>query len=409
MYMTRRQSLILGAAALASGGSVLSACTQATPPGSTPAAATQAPAAQAAASVAARPQASPVQAASGSLADVKAAMDQARGLPKFTPPGPPVDASKAKGKSLFYLTLTMSVPIVQEWWTGVEEAAKVAGLVPTVFDGKGQDSEIVRGFQLATAQKVDCIVTESISSNTVSDPIRRAREAGIKVIVGNERNDANGGPAVQDIDGAASLDYVGAARYEADWVLADSNGQANVAVFKLPNAPAHDDMVDMIQSRFATCASSCKVARVETVAVQDWGTRLPVLTRSILTSDPSINYFIPLVDSPSQFIVPAIRDAGLADKVKISTFNGTPAILHLLKDGNVVGADIGGANIWESWSYVDIALRVLTGMPPVREPVPLRVFDRTNIDSINIDVATGEAWYDTQQAKDGFKKLWNLA
>jgi ribose transport system substrate-binding protein len=229
------------------------------------------------------------------------------------------------------------------------------------------------------------------------------------VIVGNERNDSAGGPAIKEIDGAASLDYVGAAKYEADWVLADSNGQANAAVFKLPNAPAHDDMVQMIQDRFAAFGASAKVSRVETVAVQDWGTRLPVLTRSILTSDPTVNYLIPLVDFPSQFIVPAVNEAGLAGKVKISTFNGTPAILHLLKDGNVVGADIGGANIWESWSYVDLALRVLTGMPSVREPIPLRVFDSTNIDSINIDADTGELWYDTQQAKDGFMKLWGLA
>jgi ribose transport system substrate-binding protein len=342
--------------------------------------------------------------------DLSNILNAAKTTPKFVPPGPSVAAAKAAGKTIWWQALTMNVPIEQEWWTGIQAACAAAGLQAVNFDGKGQDSEIVRGLEQAIAQKVDCIITDSIGSATIAPFIAKAQSAGIKFIVANERNDAFGGPTVKSVDGDVALNYAGAAKLEADWVLADSGGNANVVVFKLPNAPAHDDMVSVIMQEFAKYApNTAKIISVETVAVPDWATRYPVLARSLATAHPEMNYMIPLVDFPSQYIVPALHQAGLANKIKISSFNGTPTILQLLKNGNVVGGDIGGANTWESWAEIDLALRLLTGMPKVSYSIPLRLFDNSNIDSIDINAPTGVLWYDTASAESGFKQLWGVA
>jgi ribose transport system substrate-binding protein len=261
----------------------------------------------------------------------------------------------------------------------------------------------------AINSKVDVIIIDSIASKSLAEQIRQAKKAGIKVLVVNERNETRGGPALKIVDATVSLDYAGAGKLEAEWALADSNGKAVAAIFKLPNAPAHDDMVEEIKSQFAKYGGGkAKIVSVQEVAAPDWPTRLPVLTRSLLTKYRDITYLIPLVDAMSLSIVPAVRQAGAANKVKISTFNGTPAVEKFVQQHNVVGTDIGGANTWESWAYIDQALRVLNGMKPVYEHVPLRMIDRTNINKINIDETDQLSWYGTAKAVAGYKRLWGV-
>jgi ribose transport system substrate-binding protein len=336
----------------------------------------------------------------------RANLDAARGMPTFTPPGPPVDASKAAGKKIFYLAVTMNVPIVQTWWKGIENAAAAAGLTATSFDGKGNPTEYVRGFDQAIAQKYDVIIIESIPSDSIAEPIKRAQEAGIKVIIGNERNAEDGGPVLDTVDAGVSMPYGDAADLEADWVIADANGSpGEVAVFRMPNVAAHDAMVDRIEAKFA--GTGLKVVTIEEVAIPDWSSRLPTLTRTLLTQYPDLQYIVPLVDGMALNIVPALEQANKADQVKISTFNATPAVMKLMRDGSPVKADVGGANTWEGWAYVDQSLRLLTGAEPVEQNVPLRMFDTTNVDTIDVD-GNEDDWYDTQKAIDGYKQLWGV-
>ena len=48
-----------------------------------------------------------------------------------------------------------------------------------------------------------------------------------------------------------------------------------------------------------------------------------------LLADPSINYILPIYDSMSQFVVPALRITGSEGSVKVASFNGTPFVLDL--------------------------------------------------------------------------------
>lgn len=341
--------------------------------------------------------------------EVTAYLAKARSVPTFAPPGPAVDASAAAGKKIFYLAVTMNVPIVQTWWAGVKDAASAAGLVATSFDGKGQPTEFVRGFETAIAQKYDVILVESIASESIAEPIKKARKAGIKVIICNERTKADGGPVLKDVDAGVSMPYADAAQLEASWVIADSKGSGKVAVFRMPNVPAHDAMVERIKQQFDKyTGGNLEVVTVEEVAIPDWSSRLPTLTRTLLTQHPDLDYIIPLVDGMALNIVPAIKQAKKTDQVKLSTFNATPAVMKILAADSPVKANVGGGNVWESWAYVDQSLRLLTGMEPVEQNVPLRMFDLTNIADIDIAAAEG-TWYDTNTAIDGYKKLWGLA
>jgi ribose transport system substrate-binding protein len=302
----------------------------------------------------------------------------------------------------------MGVPIVQTWWQGVQDAANAAGLTAHNYDPQGQSSLIVAGMEQAINSGVDVIIVDSIASESISAQISKAVDKGIKVIVANERNDSAGGPADKNVSAGVSLDYIGAATLEADWVVADSGGTGSVAVFILPNEPAHLDMVKAIRTQFASVGSGMKLVSVQQVAAADWPTRLPTLTGALLSRYPDLNYIIPVVDAMSLNVVPTLRQRGKVGKVKISTYNGTSGVEQLVKTG-AVGTDIAGANIQESWAYVDQALRLLTGHPPVHEVIPNRLFDKSNIDTIDVTEVNQLHWFNINEAIAEYKKLWGVS
>lgn len=336
------------------------------------------------------------------LAKIESHIATSKAVPQFVAPGPAFDASSARGKSVLYISLDQSIPIVQVLWQATKEAAEAAGLRPSVFDGKGQQTLYVAGMGAAIAQKVDVILIESVATATLEMQIKEARAAGIKVISLNELE------PIKDIDASVTLDYLGAAQLEADWVIADSKGKDINAVVFLAPFPTHMGMAAKIKEEFDTYVGGNYKLTTKIIGFADWQTRTGPLVRSLLTSDPTINYMIPVVDGQALFMVPAIQQAGKDGSVKVSTFNATQGVLSLMKNGNIVGADSGQDTIFAGWAYIDQALRVLTKNEPVKgSVVPNRMFDKMNVG--DIDLSKPESWFDDATAKAGFKKLWSLA
>lgn len=346
------------------------------------------------------------------LAPVLASLEAARAIPSFRAPGPAFDASSAKGKTVFFLSVLLTVPAQQDEWLGTKAAAAAAGVKAISYDGKGTTAGAVQGIQQAIAQKADVLIIDAVPSATVAAPIHAALKAGVKVIVTQERNVATGGPKIKTGYGTVAFDFIGAAQLEADWVLAHSGGKnINAVTFAVPGNPSHEDMVNTINKALHKSAKGGVQIKNEWVLAADWPTRLATLTQSLMTSDPTINYMIPVVDGQALYIVPALNEIGKQDQVKITGFNGTPAVMSLLKKGEVVGADIGSSFIWEGWANMDQALRALTGHAPAADDgAALRLFDKTNIGKINVNAPQqGAEWYDTATAINGYKKLWGLA
>ena len=333
---------------------------------------------------------------------------EARAVPSFTPPGPAFDASGAAGKHLFYLAITFNVSIVQTLYSGVQEAAEAVGMKTTRFDAQGRPDLYLVGMQQAIAQKADLILIESIQLSLIEEPLRKAREAGIKTVLINEMLEE--GPSIVPPDAQVAFDYAGGSRLDAEWIVEDAAGEdISLVIFRTPSLRHKEQEAAIREVMETECKQGCKVETVE-VGFADFATRLPELTRTAMTRDPSINYMLPVIDGMCLNIVPALAQAGAANKVKIATYNGTPSVLKMLKQNNVVACDVGGANTWEGWLDVDQALRVLTDNDPIpgESRPPNRLFDASNIGELDVD-GPEELWYDTAAAKEGFKKLWGVA
>ena len=119
-----------------------------------------------------------------------------------------------------------------------------------------------------------------------------------------------------------------------------------------------------MKQEFAKC-SGCKLTIVN-VPIPDWATKIQTEVQSALVKDPGVNYVIPFVDGMANFAASGITAAGKKDKVKISTFNGTPFALKMIQDKNIVAQDVGENLDWLGWADMDQALRILVGAKPVR-------------------------------------------
>jgi ribose transport system substrate-binding protein len=335
-----------------------------------------------------------------------------RAAPAFVAPGPAFAArARLHGKRIFEIPITSSVPFVGAVEQGMRQAASVVGAQLVVYTNEGQPPQWAQGIATAIAQRASAIVLLAQDPQLVRPQIARARQAGIPVVV--LRTTGEGEPCPSEGSGPMIATacvpgpFETAGRLEADAVIAQSHGTADALVITSTDAHSTEPLVRGLRQELRLRCPACKTRLVD-VPIPEWATRIRTEVQSALVRDPNIDYVVPIYDSMSQFAVPAIAASGAAGRVKIDTFNGTPFVLKLLQDRNVVAMDAGESLAWVGWAGMDQVFRVLAGERPAStEHTPLRVFDATNAGEAGrpprFDTGYGSAYV------DGYRKLWGAS
>jgi ribose transport system substrate-binding protein len=342
---------------------------------------------------------------------VRAEIAAYEGLPDFTPPGPPFDAAAlARGKTVFEIPITSEVPFITAVEEGMRQAADAVGARLVVYPNQGNPSQWAQGIRAAIAQKADAITLFAQNPALLGPQIRQAEEAGIPVIV--VRTSGEEEPCQEDPMGepygtaCVPGPFEQAGRLEADWVIADSGGDADVLVITASDARSTVPLLDGLNAEFAEHCPGCRVRYVD-VPIPDWATRVQSEVQAALVRDPEIDYVIPIYDSMSRYVVPGLRAVGAAGRVKIATFNGTPFVLRMLQEEDVVAMDVGENLAWLGWAAMDQAFRAIAGVElPASQHTPLRVFTRENVDEAGTPPELDRGYGDAHVA--GYRRLWGL-
>jgi ribose transport system substrate-binding protein len=319
--------------------------------------------------------------------------------------GPAFDAERElRGKLLFEIPITSEVPFVSAVEQGMRQAAAEVGADLQVYPNQGKPSQWAQGIRTAIARKADAILLLAQDPELVRPQIAQAEEAGIPVVV--LRTTGEGEPCPKVGSACVPGPFEQAGRLEADFAIADSDGKANILVITSKDARSTGPLVRGLGDELSHKCPSCDVRYVD-VPIPDWAAKLRGEVQSALVRDPNIDYVIPIYDSMSQFAVPAIRAAGAAGRIKIASFNGTPFVLEMLQDGEVVAMDAGEDLAWIGWASMDQAFRLVAGERPVRsEHTPLRVFEAGNVDQTG-DPPRFDQGYGRPYV-DGYRKLWGV-
>jgi ribose transport system substrate-binding protein len=201
------------------------------------------------------------------------------------------------------------------------------------------------------------------------------------------------------------IDYLKAGQLLADWAIAKTDGSANALVIVSTEVNSTESMINGIKDEFEKHCKNCKY-KIINVPVPEWSTKIQSNVQSSLLGDPSISYIIPIYDSMSQFVVPAVTITGKGGSVKIATFNGTPFVLGLVQQGQVE-MDIGESLDWIGHAVMDAEMRILCGLGEIKDPkIPFYIFDKSNADSAGkppqLSTGYGNAYI------EGYRKLWQL-
>ncbi len=343
--------------------------------------------------------------ASAGIEDAKKLIEQYSQLPTFEAPGPAFDAKACMAdKKMFVIPLTNANPFNAAISQGFVDAAEVVGFELRDWETQMDPAGWIQGVNTAVAEKFDLIDMQGgLPPEFMVPQITEARAAGLKVTA-THNYDATTQSIPDFLDSAANTDYVTVGKIIAAWAIAKTEGKVNALVLGpdeiTPTAPLRDAIMGYLKDNCPDCQS-----KYINVPVNDWATKTQPAVQNALLADPSINYVLPVYDSLSQFIVPAIQIAG--SSAKIVSYNGTPFVLDMMRDGDIVEMNVGESLGWVGMAGTDANMRLLCGLEPVTKlNTPAYIFTDENVATAGNPATFNDGYGDVHI--EGFKALWGI-
>ena len=346
-------------------------------------------------------------ATSEGVAYAKKAIDVHRAKPLFVAPGAAFDARKcAAGKKFLSMPNSSANPFLKGIIKREIAVGAELGLTVQEWQNQGQPSQWAQGVEFAVRNGFSAIdFISGIDPKTLEPQLRAARTAGVKVMTSHFYDPSQ--PVNPLVTASLPVSFNTIGKLLADWAILRSNGAAQLLVIKSSEVPPTEPLMRGLRDELAQHCPNCKIVNEINVGVTEWATKIQPSIQAGLLANPAVNFVIPIYDSMSQFVVPAINITGRRGKVRVATFNGTPFVLDYVRNGDV-DMDIGESLDWIARATVDGYLRALCGLPVPREiGVPFYIFDAANVKEAGVPAQFDQGYGDAYA--QGYRRLWGLA
>ncbi|MGE0309329.1 MAG: substrate-binding domain-containing protein [Acidimicrobiia bacterium] len=264
------------------------------------------------------------------------------------------------GKQLIFLRCSLPVcGIIAE---AFGNAASVLDWDTSVIDFSSTDPEsVIAAFNQAIDQGPDGIAITGLPISAFEEPLERARQAGIPVTIGAVAGVEVGGMDGNGVIGLSSgvNTVVTAANMVGDYMIAESDGTANIAVFTVEDFPIIKAETEGLVQHITENCDGCKV-KVINQAVGDIGTVVPGAVVSAVQSDPTIDYVYFAFGDLSRGVGPALADARYEGE--IVGYGPITESYQKLIDGEEA-AWSGASNRATGWDLIDTLARYFVGDP----------------------------------------------
>ena len=348
-------------------------------------------------------EAASAPAAADGLATAKAAYDAALAASlTFAYPGDAFDASAASGKRVAMISINDQIPVLKQWTDTIAAGLESQGVTITQkSDAGGVIDPLPKFFAQAVTDKVDLIITNAVPAAVI--PL--ADLGDIPVMTTNQ----TAAPGVAVADGIAadpSFDYTLAASLMADWFCVTGAGAGNAVVWGSEGQASSPIMLQTIKDRVAEVCPDAKVDYQDAPLATWFDGTLDGVAKNAVTADATITHLMPIYDGMTIATGAGLDAAGSA--AIQSSFNMTPAVAAGIGTSSVK-MDVGCPNDWFSYATADAALRFLTGNAvPDNYGITCKVFDESNIGSIDTSVENSLNWYGIDFAAE-FAKFWTAS
>jgi ABC-type sugar transport system substrate-binding protein len=342
------------------------------------------------------------------LAALQARVKQAEGIPKWTPPGPPVSAAAIKGASITVFPINSEIDACNQQAKDFTALGDSLGAHVKLINDSGQPSQWQTAVEGAVAAHDKAVVMLcGVIPGVLGPQLSAAKQAGVIVVDGNY-NDTNN---YTGLDGETAVQTTQSLGLDVADAIVNLKGKPLHALFvdsySVVQGPAAAVAVKEAVNRI--CPSSCSVTQV-TVPIQNWATALQSDVSSALTAHPDINAVIIAFDGMTPFVLPAIQSSHISGLHIYTWGGGRPIEKLMLAPNPVVVADPGPDEDWDAYDAMDQVIRLANHKPaaPVTKEVdPDRFWVPANVKQFFGPGGTyGNAGFGGNAFINGFLKLW---
>lgn len=353
-------------------------------------------------------------ASSASSTEVSAAKAIVASLEKpttsFKAPGPAIEAKSLAGKSVWYVPISISVPVFAIANEALEAALSKMGVHLHTCSGDADPSATATCIEHAIASKAAGIIADAIPVALAPNAFESAQSNHIPVLIVDQLPPPASAPGAVQGHGDDKLAYTleqdtELVRAEADFTIADADGSTSVLTMPFTDSPSTlawgAAAVSELRKRCPGCELAGQKVGLANISL------VPSQTSSALLSHPDVKYVLPEFDAVLQGVEQGVQQAGYSTKVKVVTAAGDLQGLQMVKAGRLA-ADVGQDYPYEGWADADEILRMMLGEPIVEEHVPIRLFDASDVSSLKLtssEEASGN-WYGSSAYKGMFETLW---
>lgn len=379
----------------------LAACGSTATSESSPAAASAAAASPAAASAAA---ASDAPATSGAdLATFEKSVEDLialRSAPQLGGP-PATGPTAAKDKKVYVIACLQALEGCQRPSVTAIAAGEAIGWDMKLIDTQSAPDKILAAVETAINDKVDGVLIQAMDVATLGAPLKRAKEAGIKIICWACVNQDD----IADYVIPSSQSFYDDGYALAAQMYKDTGGHPQILLISNKEVGVIGNRQRGTEQFVADCVAAggdCKIVDTQYFLFSELATRLPGLVTGELRQFPETNAIWIPFDSTVSFFEQGVVAAGIPkEKVSLYGFDGNIPNINSLRTDGYQKASLAGPFEWIGWAEIDAMNRLFQGEAPFEGVAQSKIITKDNLPPT--DIYSGDVEYEP-----GYRKVWGV-
>jgi ribose transport system substrate-binding protein len=296
---------------------------------------------------------------------------------------PPISGPKAvAGKSIHVISCGQAVPGCSLQTNAAVQAGETLGWNVTLVDGAFDANDgYNNSIRQAIAAHADGIILVSIDCNMVTQTLREAKSAGLKVVGQNSFPCADDPSLMTPMNYSSStpsLSSFGQAEgvAQADYIIAKTDGKAKILDFRFVDNTFAIQITNGFNSEIAKC-TGCSVKDAD-ITLSDFGTPSAFsrkVSSALLAAGDVDAVRVPFDSFITDGVGQAVVNAGKVANALVVGSGGFEANLNLIRENRGQSAAIASDQQWIGWGSADAMNRVFAGSEPAPAGIGFKLVD----------------------------------
>jgi ribose transport system substrate-binding protein len=333
---------------------------------------------------------------SGDLTTADKLADQWAQRPTQIPVSQPVGKPIPTGKRIDFINCGVSA--CTSLYKNLNDAAKTLGWKVKQINTTGTPESVQAAWKQAVTDKPDAVVASGFPRAVFSQQLKQLQQMKIPVVE-SSTDDVEGGGI--DLILSKPKDLGPEGQILASWITKDSGGKAHTLYVDLPVYNILKPVRQYFEANYAKLCAGCKLDKID-IPLTAIGKDVPDRVVSYLRAHPDVNYVAYSLGALNVGVPAALRQAGLANKVKLIVNVGDAENYQYIASGQTHAA-MAFSNIDQTWVWADALARLFTGQPidvDRKAQLPYMLITKDNL------ISTGSEFPLVKDYQEQWKKLW---